>query len=78
VAPLRWSDAGTLLPAGHRINEYRHLLNRVEEKQLDQLFEAKEHAVSETINIDDFNKLDLRVAKIARAEAVEERTSCSS
>ncbi len=71
VAPLQWSDAGTLLPAGHRINEYRHLLNRVEEKQLDQLFEAKEHAVSETINIDDFNKLDLRVAKIARAEAVE-------
>jgi len=71
VAPLQWSDAGTLLPAGHRINEYRHLLNRVEEKQLDQLFEAKEHAVSETINIDDFNKLDLRVAKIARAEALE-------
>src|SRR6267143_3107344 len=71
VAPLQWSDAGTLLPAGHRINEYRHLLNRVAEKQLDQLFEAKEHAVSETINIDDFNKLDLRVAKIARAEAVE-------
>src|SRR6266699_2425510 len=28
VAPLQWSDAGTLLPAGHRINEYRHLLNR--------------------------------------------------
>ncbi len=71
LAPLQWSDAGTLLPAGHRINEYRHLLNRVEERQLDQLFEAKEHAVSETINIDDFNKLDLRVAKIARAEALE-------
>jgi methionyl-tRNA synthetase len=71
VAPLRWSDAGTLLPAGHRISEYRHLLNRVEEKQLDQLFEAKEQAVSETISIDDFNKLDLRVAKIARAEVLE-------
>jgi methionyl-tRNA synthetase len=71
VAPLQWSDAGTLLPAGHRISEYRHLLNRVEEKQLDQLFEAKEQAVSETISIDDFNKLDLRVAKIARAEVLE-------
>ncbi len=23
VAPLQWSDAGTLLPAGHRISEYR-------------------------------------------------------
>jgi methionyl-tRNA synthetase len=78
VAPLQWSDAGTQLAAGHRINEYRHLLNRVDEKQLDQLFDvasvpqvAKEQAVSEPISIDDFNKLDLRVAKIARAEAVE-------
>jgi methionyl-tRNA synthetase len=33
---------------------------------------AREHAVSEgTISIDDFSKLDLRVAKIARAEHVE-------
>jgi len=78
VAPLQWSDAGALLPAGHRINEYRHLLNRVDEKQLDQLFDvasvpqvAKEQAVSDTISIDDFNKLDLRVARIARAEALE-------
>jgi len=78
VAPLQWSDAGTLLPAGHRINEYRHLLNRVDETQLDQLFDvasvpqgAKEQAVSDTISIDDFNKLDLRVARIARAEALE-------
>jgi methionyl-tRNA synthetase len=78
VAPLQWSDAGTLLPAGHCINEYRHLLNRVDETQLDQLFDvasvpqgAKEQAVSDTISIDDFNKLDLRVARIARAEALE-------
>jgi len=33
---------------------------------------AKEHAVSDaTISIDDFNKLDLRVAKIVKAEHVE-------
>jgi methionyl-tRNA synthetase len=32
---------------------------------------AKEHAVSDLINIDDFNKLDLRVARIVRAEQVE-------
>jgi len=78
VAPLQWADAATLLAAGHRINAYRHLLNRVEEKQLDQLLDVapvpqvtKEQAVSDTISIDDFNKLDLRVAKIARAEALE-------
>jgi methionyl-tRNA synthetase len=35
-----------------------------------QQHEAKEHAVNE-ITIEDFGKLDLRVARIARAEAVE-------
>jgi methionyl-tRNA synthetase len=86
VAPLQWSDAKTLLPARHRINEYRHLLTRVEAKQLDRLFDAnppdakppdakaietKEPVVNDQITIDDFSKLDLRVAKITRAEAVE-------
>ncbi len=90
IAPLRWRDAASLLPAGHRINEYRHLLTRVEEKQLDRLFDAasvpqpvapqrhaekqehraKEHTVDE-ISIEDFAKLDLRVAKITKAELVE-------
>jgi methionyl-tRNA synthetase len=66
-------------------------MSRVEEKQLDQLFDiasvpqpaapqrhaekqqhaAKEHAVNSEITIDDFNKLDLRVAKILQAEQVE-------
>ena len=32
---------------------------------------AKEHPVNEPITIDDFNKLDLRVAKIVRAESIE-------
>jgi methionyl-tRNA synthetase len=79
VPPLAWADAGRLLPAGHKINEYRHLMTRVEKSQLNKLLEAKESPVSEadanvskgTISIDDFNKLDLRVARIVRAEAVE-------
>jgi methionyl-tRNA synthetase len=91
VPALAWSDARQSLPAGHRIAEYRHLLTRVEERQLDQLFDvasvpqtaapqrhaekqqhqSKEHALSGTITIDDFARLDLRVARIARAEAVE-------
>jgi methionyl-tRNA synthetase len=73
-----------------RITAFKHLITRVDEKQLDQLFDvasvpqvaapqrhaekqehaAKEHTVNE-ITIDDFNKLDLRVAKIVRAEHVE-------
>ena len=90
---LTWGQYNAL-PSGHRIKPYSHLMTRVEEKQLDQLFDiqsvpqpaapqrhaekqehaaqhaTKEHAVSE-ITIDDFNKLDLRVARIARAELVE-------
>jgi methionyl-tRNA synthetase len=74
-----------------RINAFKHLLTRVEEKQLDGLFDVvsvpqaaapqrhvekqlhatKEHSLSTEISIDDFAKLDLRVAKIASAEHVE-------
>jgi methionyl-tRNA synthetase len=83
-----WADADVL---PERIAPYRHLMARVEEKQLDALFgiesvpqasapqrhaekqqhAAKEHAVSTEITIDDFNKLDLRVAKIVKAEHVD-------
>jgi len=73
------------------IRPFKHLITRVEERQLDELFDvaavpqpaapqrhaekqqhqAKDQAVSDTISIEDFAKLDLRVAKITRAEAVE-------
>jgi methionyl-tRNA synthetase len=91
IAPLQWSDAGALIPGGHRIREYRHLLTRVEARQLEELFDvasvpqpaapqrhaekqehaAKESSVTGEITIEDFAKLDLRVAKIVRAESVE-------
>jgi methionyl-tRNA synthetase len=91
LRPLEWHDVGTPFPAGHRIAEYRHLLTRVEEKQLNGLFDvvsvpqatapqrhvekqlhvSKEHAVTPEIAIEDFAKLDLRVARIAHAEHVE-------
>ncbi len=75
VAPLGWRDAASRLAAGHRINEYRHLLGRVEQKQLEQLFEAPAaapvSATAHTISIDEFSKLDLRVVRITRAERVE-------
>jgi methionyl-tRNA synthetase len=64
-----WADA-EILP--ERIAPFKHLITRVEEKQLDALFQiAEEKTVDNSISIDDFNKLDLRVAKIAKAEAVE-------
>jgi methionyl-tRNA synthetase len=61
-----------------RIRTFKHLITRVEDKQLDALFDtaseqqsAKEHAVSDTISIEDFNKLDLRVARIVSAQRVD-------
>ena len=79
VPPLQWQHAGELLPPGHRIGEYRHLIGRVEEKQLDRLLEIpgkpqgeiKATPMAQEITLEDFSKLDLRVAKITRAEAVE-------
>jgi methionyl-tRNA synthetase len=91
VPALRWSDAQTLLDSDHKIQPYKHLMQRVEERQLDQLFEvapvpqptapqrhaekqqhaAKEQSVDQALTIDEFNKLDLRVARITRAERVE-------
>ncbi len=55
-------------------------MTRVEEKQLDALFELPEKSAMTTpstpstdgtISIDDFNKIDLRVAKIVKAEHVD-------
>ncbi len=96
IPPMTWQDAGTLLPADHQINAYKHLMTRVEPKQLDALFDLPAAAPEEkktvtapaapatpppapspapdgssTISIDDFAKVDLRVALIANAEAVE-------
>ena len=75
---FNWDDAG-MLPA--RIGSYTHLMTRVDAKQLDALFEAPSSApqavapggapVASTINIDDFGKIDLRVAKIVDARRVD-------
>lgn len=83
--PLDWSNAATPLGAGHQVGEYKHLMQRVDAKQLDALFEppAPEAAPAQvpggeelapTISIDDFAKIDLRIAKIVECKAVEGST----
>jgi methionyl-tRNA synthetase len=99
AAPFTIQDAATQLGAGHVIGDYVHLMQRVDVKQLDALFEvpnmpladvlpastatktiaknapkAVEETASETITIDDFAKIDLRIAKIVNCEAVEGST----
>jgi len=136
VGELQWEDAQTLLPDGHGINAYQHLMSRLDPKCIEAMVEANKeslqptppptseqrHAehqqhvvapaapekpaaavvsgpvspsmnevaaligeatlplkkpnaeispVAPTISIDDFSKIDLRVARIVNAEHVE-------
>jgi methionyl-tRNA synthetase len=95
TGPFEWTDATTLLQAGHRIADYKHLMARVDQKQIAALVEANRETLQptvavpsqpapkqekkmetpvaqpSTITIDDFNKVDLRVARIVSAEHVE-------
>ncbi|MFZ5508465.1 MAG: methionine--tRNA ligase [Pseudomonadota bacterium] len=128
IAPLTWADADTLLAAGHVINDYKHLMTRIERRQVDALIEANREslapapsacvapsagvvsathppsrpsplkgpsagvvssthppsrpsplkgeggdggALAPEITLDDFSRIDLRIARIAQAEHVE-------
>ena len=81
-----WSDAG-VLPT--RINAFKHLMQRVEPTMLDALFDAPAaeltpevtptlvpggEPIADIITIDDFVKIDVRVARIVNCEYVEGST----
>ena len=94
--PESFDDALRPLGTGAQIGEYKHLMQRVDSKQLDALFEppapaqqalaaieseaidATEipggEALAPTITIDDFAKVDLRIARIVDCAAVEGST----
>ncbi|MDP1528994.1 MAG: methionine--tRNA ligase [Rhodoferax sp.] len=85
IEPLQFGDASRLLGAGHTINAYQHLMQRVDVKQLEALFEPPPapalpatvpggEPIADTISIDDFSKIDLRIAQIVNCEAVEGST----
>lgn len=80
----RWTVAGDV----QAITPYQHLMQRVAPEQLDALFEAPAQPVeaapevaapggeelAPTIGIDDFTKIDLRIALIVNCEPVEGST----
>ncbi len=92
-----WADAAVL---PQRVAPYQHLMQRIDPKLLDKLFEADAPAAAPAaaatngktmppaaapsaiaaaaqhaaISIDDFGKVDLRIARIVHAEAVEGST----
>jgi len=102
IQPLTWYSVHEAL-LDHRINEYKHLMSRIEPKAIAALVVANQaslqtapevhsparHAVAQQassplqeedvtasattplISIEDFSKIDLRVAKIINAEHVE-------
>lgn len=84
IAPLRWADAATPL-LNHRITPYTALMTRIEKARIDAMIDAEKAdapappaanaaaptPATDTIGIDDFTKVDLRIARIATAEAVE-------
>jgi methionyl-tRNA synthetase len=111
LPPLTWTDVWAALPEGHAINEYQHLMTRIDPKKIEAMVEENKqnllpspasgggaggeghsqarHAQHQQtaaapspqtppppageglIGIDDFTKVDLRVARIANAEHVE-------
>ncbi|MDP1956317.1 MAG: methionine--tRNA ligase [Polaromonas sp.] len=90
IEPLEWPDVQKPLHTGHLIGNYQHLMQRVTPEQLDALFEPPSHAtpaqtaiesiapggeaIAPSIPIDDFSKIDLRIALIVNCEAVEGST----
>ncbi|MGE5866397.1 MAG: methionine--tRNA ligase subunit beta, partial [Rhizobacter sp.] len=78
VEPLTFGDVERAL-GGHTIGAYQHLMQRVDPKLLDALFEPPVVAlpppggepIAPEIKIDDFTKVDLRIAKIVNCEHVE-------
>ena len=85
VPPLAFADAQKPLGADHAIGQYQHLMQRVTVEQLDALFALPElpaeepplpggEEIAPTITIDDFAKVDLRIAKIVECKAVEGST----
>jgi methionyl-tRNA synthetase len=77
-APWDWQAAETPLLA-QTISKYEPLLTRVEQSQVDKMIaESKAPESTDTappdvaeITIDDFAKVDLRIARISKAEPVE-------
>ena len=78
IEPMTFDDASRPLGA-HTIGQYQHLMQRVDPKLLDALFEPPAAAkvspggedIAPEIAIGDFAKVDLRIAKIVDAETVE-------
>ena len=86
VAPLTWADAEAPL-LGHTISKFKPMLQRIETAQIEKMVEASKQPeptsapteakpastdeAADVIGIDDFMKVQLKVARIVEAAPVE-------
>ncbi|MCY3885584.1 MAG: methionine--tRNA ligase [Gammaproteobacteria bacterium] len=75
--PLTWNDVDEPL-LDHRLGKFKRLMNRIDQKQIDKLIEASKETSAiepesdeDQITIEDFQKIDLRVAEILDARFVD-------
>lgn len=83
VDKLKFADTETVLE-NHRINEFERLAERIDEKQVNAMIEESKESqspepqttgpadpIAPECTIEDFAKIDLRIAKVIKAEPVE-------
>ncbi len=80
IEALSWGDLSKPL-TGQEIGSFKHLMQRVDPKKIAKMVEATKKTVakkkraakeeSKVISIDDFSKVELRIARIESAEHVE-------
>ena len=84
IAPLTWQAADSLL-LNHTIQPYQHLMTRIDPKQIEALIEANKESIeavtdtaapstapfADPITIDDFAKLDLRIATVLDCKLID-------
>ena len=81
---ISWQDlaSGQAFPSGHKIEKFKPLITRIEREALDNIVAESmtetnpkdltaSDPISPEISIDDFAKLDLRVARIANVQHVD-------
>ena len=96
IEPLTWARVDVSLNTQHAINEYKHLITRIDPKLIEAMTDDNKENLATTpaiiktaspaaslvlasgdasegsyISIDDFTKVDLRIAMIVNAEHVE-------
>jgi methionyl-tRNA synthetase len=85
IAPLTWADSQTPL-LNHTIDRFKALMQRVEAAPIEAMIDASkdsqaaarvsghlaDNPLAAEISIDDFTKIDLRIARITKAQAVEQ------